>query len=126
MSKGGSAEPDELALPEDDGAVAEGFDVLELVGHEEDGHALGGEALDGGEELLLLRQADSRGRLVEDEGAGPEPEEPQDLELLPLADRQGVDVALGVEVEVEAGRPARGTPRRPCGGRGAAGLCCRG
>ena len=71
--------------------------------------------LERGEELLLLRKADPRRGLVEDEGAGAQPEKTQYLELLALADGQRIDIGLGIEVEIRSGRRAHGTPwRRFC------------
>ena len=79
-----------------------------------------------GEKLLLLRLADAGGRLVEDQGPGAEPQEAQDLQLLPLAHGQRVHPGIRIEAEIELRReltelarrlPAiRETVRRACRG----------
>ena len=57
--------------------------------------------LQGREEFFLLRLADARGRLVEDQGLCAEPEETKDFQLLSFADRQRVHPGIRVQAEVE-------------------------
>ena len=92
---------DERSLAEHRDAGAQELDVFQLVGHEDDRHALGGKPLQRGEQLFLLRLADAGGRLVEDQHARAEPQEAQDFQLLPFAHGQGVHECLGVQGEVE-------------------------
>ena len=108
---------DEPPLPEHGDAGAELLHLLQLVRDEQDGLALVGQAAKSGEELLALGGADPGRGLVEDEHAGAEPQEAEELELLPLADREGLDVGLEIDREPQRRRPARRPPwpLRPAG-----------
>ena len=81
---------DEPPLAEHGHPGAELLHLLQLVGDEEHGLALGGQTAQGGEQLLALGGADAGGGLVEDEHAGAQPQQAQDLELLALAHGEGV------------------------------------
>ena len=61
-----------------------------------------GEAAQDGEDLGGLLRGQDRGRLVEDEDPGLAVERLEDLDPLLPADRQGLDLGLGVDLEAEA------------------------
>ena len=104
---------DEPALAEHGHAGAELLDLLELVRHEEDGLALGGQPAQGVEELLALGGADAGGGLVEDEHARAQPQQAQQLELLALAHGERADLGLEVDGEAERTGQLGDAPWRP-------------
>ncbi len=74
--------------------------------------------------FVLLGGADAGGRLVEDQHAGAQPQQAQDLQLLALAHGERFDLGLQDRWRSRTSRPARSNaprPRRPCGER-----ACRG
>ena len=81
--------------------AAQHLHVFQLVGDEDDRHALFGKLSQRLEQLVLLPCADARSGLVQDKDARPEPEQAQDLQLLPFADRQRIDVRFGIEGKVK-------------------------
>ena len=87
----------DLAAAQDRGAVAQGFDLLQLVADVEDRAALGRELAEGLEQRVDLLRGQHRGRLVHDQELGALQQAADDLDPLALADREGVDLALGVE-----------------------------
>ena len=82
------------ALSQDSYLAAEELDILKLVRDENDGHSLRRELFQGVEELFLLWLADAGRRLIEDQDTGTAPEQPEDFELLALADCQCVDIRV--------------------------------
>jgi hypothetical protein len=91
----------EHALAQDGRPRAQELDILQLVGDEDDGPPLRRESLERGKELLLLRQADSGGRLVQDQHPRAQPQETEDLQLLALSHGQRVHERIGLEAEGE-------------------------
>ena len=91
--------PDDLAGTHDRDAIAELFDLFQLVRDEDHHQPVAGQASEDVEQLVALRCRDPRRRLVEDEQAGAVPQEAGDLQLLPLADRQRAGDGVGVERE---------------------------
>ena len=91
------------ALAQDGHRGAQVLHVLQLVRDEDDGHALGGERLQGGEQLFLLRLADARGRLVEDQDPGPSQSRRRISSCWRSPDGEGVDIGLRVQGEAELG-----------------------
>ena len=108
---------DEPTLAEHGHPGAELLDFLELVRHEEHGLALLGQTAEGAEELVALRGADAGGGLVEDEDAGSQPQQAQQLQLLALAHGERPDFGLEVDGQAEgAGQVGDGLGRlRPPG-----------
>ena len=102
---GRSVTLDGLDLPsasEHGDSVRDLENLVQLVGDEDDRHALAVEGLQDREELRrFLRSEDSRG-LVEDEDVGPSVERLQDLHTLLLSDRDVFDVRVGIDRESEA------------------------
>ena len=92
---------DDLAAAHDRDLLAELLDLFELVGDEDDAHAICGQLAQRVEQQAPLVGRDPRGRLVEDEHPCPKPEQAGDLDLLALADRQRPRRRLEVELEPE-------------------------
>src|SRR5208337_3813326 len=89
------------SLAQDGHLGAQQLHVLQLVGDEDDRHPSGREHSEGREEFFLLRLADSRCRLVENQGLCAEPEEAKYFQLLSFTDRQRVDPGLRIQAEIE-------------------------
>ena len=70
-----------------------------------------GELADDLEQPLAFGRRQGRGRLVHDQDAGLERQRLGDLDQLLLADPQGADAGVGVEVDAQAGSAARGAAR---------------
>src|SRR4051812_17844710 len=88
---------DDAAAAHDGGAVAQAPDLVELMADVEDRDALGREAAQGLEQLVGLLRGEDRGRLVHDDEARLLEQTAHDLDPLPLADRERVDRAVGLE-----------------------------
>jgi hypothetical protein len=76
--------------------------LVELVADEDDGHALGAQAGERGEQLVDLLRDEHGGRLVEDEHAGAAVEHLEDLDALAVADPQVLDERVRVDPEAVA------------------------
>ena len=86
-----------LAAAQDRRCVAQPFDLFQLVADVEDGAPLALEPLEHDEEQVGLLRREHGGRLVEDQELRILHERADDLDALPLADRQLPDLALGIE-----------------------------
>jgi hypothetical protein len=73
------------------------------VSHQHDGGATGGERPHRGEKAHSLLVGEDRRRLVEDEDAGARQQHLDDLDPLPLRNRQFVDAAAGIDRKAELG-----------------------
>ena len=82
--------------------IGDGEHLVELVGDEDHGGALGGEAAQAVEELVDLLGHEYGGGLVEDEDPGPAVEDLEDLDPLALADAELLDELVRVDVEAVA------------------------
>ncbi len=91
----------QLPLAEHHDAVAQALHILQLVRDEQDRFSLSGQQPQGGEQLFLLQGADAGCGFIKDQNTRPQPEQAQDLQLLPLANRQGIHVGIRVERETE-------------------------
>ncbi len=100
--------------------------LVELVADEDQAQTLLDQALQGREQRFDLARRQHRGRLVEDQdpragrpdassGASEPPasQRLQDLDPLPLADRQAADQRIGVDLEAEAAAPYRAAAAAP-------------
>ena len=93
---------DRLAAPQNRDPVGDVEHLVELVRDEDDRLALGLERAQDREQLVrLLRRQHGRG-LVEDEDVGAAVERLQDLHALLLADRDRLDLRVGLHGEAEA------------------------
>ena len=101
------------AAAQHDDAVAQGQDLGQLVGDEDQAHAALGQAAQDAEQLLDLGRGEHGRGLVQDQDAGVAVEHLQDLDPLPLADREAAH--RPVEVDVESG--AAHQHRAACAGR---------
>ena len=93
---------DHAAVAHDAHAVADLHDLVELVGDEHDGVAIGRVAAQELEQPARLLRRQNGGRLVHDQDAGVAEQGLEDLDLLLEADGEFVDARVGVEVEAEA------------------------
>ncbi len=89
--------------------------LVELVRDEDDGRAVGDEALQRLEELVDLIGHEHRGRLVEDEDLGAAEEHLEDLDPLALTDAElrhlGVEVKFGADTRHQLVEPRPGRPK---------------
>jgi hypothetical protein len=74
----------------------------QLVADEDDGQALRDHLAERGEQGFALLRREHRGGLVEDQDAGAAVQRLEDLDPLPLADRQRADARLGLHRQAEA------------------------
>ena len=117
----GIREPDDPAAPDDRDPVGDLEDLVELVADEDDAVALGGQAAQDGEDLLRLLRREHGGRLVEDEDPGVAVERLQDLDPLLPADREVLDLRVGVDLEAEPRAQLADPARGPRAGPGRSG-----
>ncbi len=89
------------AAAHDRDPVGDGEHLVELVGDEHDGHALGHQAAQHVEQVAHLARREHRGRLVEDEDVAAAPQHLEDLDALLLADRELLDARRWIHVEPE-------------------------
>ena len=87
---------------DDDGAIADAMDLVELRGEEQDRRAGLGELADEAVDLLLGADVDPARRVVEEEGAHAAVEPPRDRHFLLVATRQAPHLRLGSGVDLEA------------------------
>ena len=92
---------DVAAVAEHRDAVRNTKDVFEEMRDEDDALARCAEAPQDAEQQFHLGRRQGRGRLVQDDDAGPGEYDPGDLDQLLQADRQRSDALAGVEVEPE-------------------------
>ncbi len=97
------------------GSIADLHHLLEPVGDEHHGDALGLEPAHDGEQALDLLVGESRGRLVHDHELGRSRHGPRDLDHLLLGHRQVGDQPARVDVEADlpGQRPGAAVQRRP-------------
>ena len=96
---GGVDGGDRATGADDRDAVGDLEHLVQLVGDEDDGLALGLELTEVDEEFLDLLGDEHGGRLVEDEDAGPAEEDLDDLDPLAFAHPECLDQLVGVDVE---------------------------
>ncbi len=101
------------AAAQDHDAVAQGQDLGQLVGDEDQAHAALGQAPQDAEQLLDLGRGEHGRGLVQDQDAGVAVEHLQDLDPLPLADRKAAH--RPVEVDVESGAAHQAAQLAPGG-----------
>ena len=115
---------DDAPVPQHRDAVGDREHLAQLVGDEHDRLALVDEAADDAEELVDLARREHGRRLVEDEDVGVAEQRLQQLDALLLADREVLDLGVGVDVEpvllAELARCGRGRCRGRAPARGAA------
>ena len=92
--------PGDPAASEDHDLVRDLDHLVELVGDEDDGRARGGERADDPEQLLGLARGQHRTRLVEDEDVALSVQRLEDLDALSDADRQVLDLGVGIHIEL--------------------------
>ena len=90
--------------PEDGDPVGDLEHLVQLVADEDDRHALALEALEDPEQLGRLLRGEHGRRLVEDEDVRAPVERLQDLDALLLADRDVLDLRVGIDPEAELER----------------------
>ena len=119
MTSAGLDRGDGGAAAHDGDVVGDREHLVELVGDEDQGVALGLELAQVREERVDLLRHQHRGRLVEDDDLGAAVEHLEDLHALPLADAERLDELVGVEVEAVASSEissisARASSPMPC------------
>ena len=111
---------DRGAAPDDGDVVGDREHLVELVGDEDQGVALGLELAQVVEQRVDLLGHQDRGGLVEDDDLGAAVEHLEDLDPLPLADAERLDELVGVEAEAVAASEiswisaARASAPMPC------------
>ena len=90
---------DVLALAEDGHPVGEGHDLVELVGDDDDGLAVGAHVAQDGEELFGLLGGKDGGGLIQNQDVRPPVEHLEDLHRLLLRHRHVVDLFAGIDVK---------------------------
>ncbi len=95
---------DHLAAPQHGDPVGDLEHLVQLVADEDDRHALALKTLEDPEELARLLRGEHRRRLVEDQDVRPAVERLHDLDALLLADRDVLDLRVGVDPEAELER----------------------
>ena len=93
-----------LAVAEDQDPVADLRDLVELVRDEDDGHALGGQVPDPGEEQGDFRLGQDGGRFVQDQYLGIVDQGLGDLDHLLLGHAQGADQGVRANVRIQLGQ----------------------
>ncbi len=93
--------PGHPAQAQDTDPVAEGFHILELVGHQQHAATLRRQAPQGRGEHLLLRDGNARRGLIEDQHPDPQRQQTHQLELLPFPHGKTTDRRIGVQVEMK-------------------------
>ena len=88
-----------LALAENGDLVGQGHDLVQLVGNDDDGLAVGAHVAQHLEELVRLLRGQNSGRLVQNQDVGPAVENLDDLNGLLLRDGHVVDLLGRVDVE---------------------------
>ena len=83
----------DLAVPDDEDAVGEPEDLLDLAGHDDDGDAVVGEPTDEGVDLGAGADVDAAGGLVEQQDAAAAQQPPGEHDLLLVAAGEGADLA---------------------------------
>ena len=119
---------DHLAVAQDGGVMADRPHLLEPVADVEDRAAFRGEALQRDEQVVGLLRRQHRGRLVHDDELRLLQQAADDLDPLPLADREVGDHRVGVERQaVVASTPTRSgaSGRRGRSSRSAPARCSR-
>src|SRR5439155_12456186 len=107
-----AAHPDHSSASNHGDPIRDLENFLELVADEDDRAAVLGKISKELEDLLRLTRCKHGGRLVEDEDLSIAIEHLQDLDALLLADRQGLD--LGVRVELKSKSPGELPYAPPC------------
>ncbi len=92
---------DVAAGAEDGHAIGDLHDLVELVGHDDDRAAVLAQRAQRLEQVLDLRRAERRGRLVEDQDVRAAVEQLEDLDPLLGVDRQVADALARVDVEAQ-------------------------
>ena len=87
--------------PHDGDPIGEIAHLAQFVGYQDDRRAAPREAADHGQQTVRLVVGQHRGRLVEDQNAGARHQHLDDLDPLPLRDRDRIDAGSGVELEAE-------------------------
>ncbi len=94
--------PDHDAVAQHHDAVGAMLDFAQPVRDEDDADAAGLQVRDDGEEARGLRDREARCRLVHDDDAAVERQRLDDLEQLPLREREVGDRRLGGEIDADA------------------------
>jgi hypothetical protein len=87
--------------------VGDPHHLVEMVRHEDDGHARAPQLVEDPEQALGLVHREARGRLVEDQDARLGRERLRDLDELPLGDAEGAAERPGIDREPDAREPLR-------------------
>ena len=91
------------AQAQDRDAVAQGIGLHQLVGDQDQGHALLAQAAHHLAQIMDALRRQHRGGLVEDQHLLAAPERAHDLDLLLLAQRQPADESVGIDLDAEQG-----------------------
>ena len=91
----------DAALAHDDDPVGAGHDFMQLVGDEDDGVTVRLELGDRAKKTCGLRRRQNLCRLVEDQDARAGKQLFENLDLLPVADRQSPDRQVKIDIEPE-------------------------
>ena len=113
MTSGHQALADHLAVAEDGVAVGDAEDLVELVGDEEDGLALGLELRDELVELGDLLVGEGGGGLVHDHDAGVDREGAGDGDEVLVGDAEVAEADAGVDGGADAGEHGAGVGGEP-------------
>ena len=98
-SRGGFNRRHHLAAAHDRDAIGDRHDLLELMGDEDDGLALGLQLLEDAEQVFGLVRRQDTSRLIENEHFGAAIECLQNLDALLKTNRQVIDHGVGIDLE---------------------------